>query len=104
MEVLADLLRALREAAPPPGVPASADDRREIRGLRREEVAALAGLHPTYYARLEQGVERDPPDWVLAALVRVFRLDAAAAERMHVLAHPPAGPSPLTERVRWTVE
>ncbi|MFC7383036.1 helix-turn-helix domain-containing protein [Sphaerisporangium rhizosphaerae] len=104
MEVLADLLRALRETAPPPGAPVRADGHRRPPGLRREEVAALAGLHPAYYARLEQGVERDPPDWVLAALARVFDLDAAGAERMYLLAHPPAGPTRLSQRVRWTVE
>ncbi|GAA0386997.1 helix-turn-helix transcriptional regulator [Microbispora corallina] len=87
MEVLADLLRALRTTAPldalarlpRPGRP---------RGLRRDEVAMLTGLDPEYYARLERGEVAEPPDWVLDVLARVFNLDADAVDRMHRLAHP----------------
>jgi transcriptional regulator with XRE-family HTH domain len=76
---------------------------RQQPGLRREEVAMLAGLSPAYYARLEEGQEPHPPDRVLHALARVFELDAAAAEHMFRLAHP-TGPVRISQQVLQTVE
>jgi transcriptional regulator with XRE-family HTH domain len=51
---------------------------RRTPGLRREEVATLAGISADYYLRLEQGRDRNPSPQVLAALARVFGLDATA--------------------------
>jgi transcriptional regulator with XRE-family HTH domain len=53
-----------------------------VAGLRREEVAQLAGVSVDYYGRLEQGRHTSPSDSVLDALARVFQLDPAA--RMHL--------------------
>ncbi|WP_084369435.1 helix-turn-helix transcriptional regulator, partial [Microbispora sp. ATCC PTA-5024] len=64
--------------------------RRRTPGLRREEVAMLAGISIDYYTRLEQGRERNPSDQVIAALVRVFRLGPEAAEHLQQLARQPA--------------
>ncbi|MEU1598310.1 helix-turn-helix transcriptional regulator [Streptomyces sp. NPDC005708] len=59
---------------------------RRTPGLRREEVAMLAGISKGYYARLEQGLEKYPSDQVLSALTRVFALDQDAEEHLHHLA------------------
>lgn len=59
---------------------------RRTAGLRRNEVAMLAGVSEGYYARLEQGREKHPSDQVLNALTRVFGLDAEAADHLHQLA------------------
>jgi transcriptional regulator with XRE-family HTH domain len=66
-------------------------DRRRTPGLRRAEVAVLAGVSTDYYARLEQGRERHPSAQVLSALARVFQLDPDATEHLHELAHPREG-------------
>ncbi|WP_041833714.1 helix-turn-helix domain-containing protein [Actinoplanes sp. N902-109] len=68
-------LRARRELITPgqAGIPAGAN--RRVRGLRREEVALLAGISADYYLRLERGRDRNPSPQVLEALARVLRLD-----------------------------
>jgi transcriptional regulator with XRE-family HTH domain len=58
--------------------------RRRVPGLRREELAQLAGLSPSYYARLEQGQSRHASPQVLDALAAA--LDLTAAEREHLRA------------------
>lgn len=55
------------------GIPGGA--KRRVEGLRREEVALLAGISADYYLRLEQGRDRNPSPQVLEALARVLRLD-----------------------------
>jgi transcriptional regulator with XRE-family HTH domain len=62
---------------------------RRVPGLRREEVATLAGVSVAYYIRLEQGRDRHPSDDVLQALARVLRLDGEAAHHLQALARPP---------------
>jgi transcriptional regulator with XRE-family HTH domain len=62
---------------------------RRVRGLRREEVAQLAGVSADYYTRLEQGRHTSPSDAVLDALARVFQLDAAGRAHLADLARPP---------------
>ncbi|MGW7660352.1 helix-turn-helix domain-containing protein [Streptomyces sp. NPDC054756] len=49
--------------------------RRRVKGLRREELALMAGLSPSYYTRIEQGRDRNPSREVLEALARALRLD-----------------------------
>jgi transcriptional regulator with XRE-family HTH domain len=51
---------------------------RRVAGLRREEVAMLAGISSDYYLRLEQGRDRNPSIQVLESLASVLRLDQAA--------------------------
>ncbi|GAA1297201.1 transcriptional regulator [Planotetraspora silvatica] len=60
--------------------------RRRTPGLRRDEVAMLAGISIDYYSRLEQGRERRPSDQVIDALARVLQLDEEATEHLHELA------------------
>jgi transcriptional regulator with XRE-family HTH domain len=64
---------------------------RRTPGLRREEVAALAGVSIDYYARLERGRERHPSVAVLDALAGVFGLDDAERQHLHALAVHAAG-------------
>jgi len=58
------------------GLPAYGANRR-VAGLRREEVALLAGVSVDYYTRLERGNARGASDTVLDALARALQLDEA---------------------------
>jgi len=60
--------------------------RRRTPGLRREEVAQLAGVSPTYYAFLEQGRDISPSGQVLDALARALRLSPAERDHLYALA------------------
>lgn len=62
------------------------DDKRRVAGLRREEVASLAGVSVDYYARLERGNLRGVSDSVLEALVRALQLDEAECAHLFDLA------------------
>jgi transcriptional regulator with XRE-family HTH domain len=77
---LGEYLRARRELVDPREVGLRVAGVRRTPGLRREEVATLAGISADYYLRLEQGRERHPSPQVLEALARVFGLDATATE------------------------
>ena len=63
-------------------------DGRRVRGLRREELALLAGLSTDYYRRLEQGREHRPSLQVLRAIARALRLDEHATAYLISLVHP----------------
>ncbi|GAA2246494.1 helix-turn-helix transcriptional regulator [Herbiconiux moechotypicola] len=58
---------------------------RRVAGLRRDEVARLAGISQEYYIRLEQGRDHQPSDQVLRALARALRLGSDGVEYMHRL-------------------
>lgn len=58
-------------------------------GLRREELAVLAGLSPDYYSRVEQGRKPNVSVEVLDALARALRLDDTERAHLHTLASPP---------------
>jgi len=75
---LGDYLRARREQVRPEDVGIRSIGVRRVPGLRREEVALLAGISSDYYLRLEQGRDRNPSVQVLEALAGVLRLDADA--------------------------
>jgi transcriptional regulator with XRE-family HTH domain len=77
---LGEYLRARRELVDPADVGLSVAGVRRTPGLRREEVATLAGISADYYLRLEQGRDRNPSPQVLEALARVFDLDATAIQ------------------------
>ncbi|GAA1299694.1 transcriptional regulator [Planotetraspora silvatica] len=96
---LGEFLRARRRLMTPAeaGTPC-VGSRRRTPGLRREEVALLAGVSSDYYTRLEQGRQRNPSEQVIDALARVFRLDAAASAHLHDLARPRACPQERTHR------
>ena len=61
---------------------------RRVPGLRREELAVLAGLSPDYYRRLEQGRQANVSDQVLDALARALRLDEVECAHLRDLAAP----------------
>ena len=83
---LGDYLRARREQLCPEDVGLVAGMRRRVAGLRREEVATLAGISCAYYLRLEQGRDTHPSGQVVDALARALRLDLKATEYLHRLA------------------
>jgi len=107
---LGGYLRARRELLRPAdvGLPEGSGVRR-VPGLRRSEVATLAGISTEYYVKLEQGQESNPTDQVVDALARALRLDATARSYLHSLAHlvrppVPAPAAPEIERSRWLIE
>jgi transcriptional regulator with XRE-family HTH domain len=77
---LGEYLRARRELVDPADSGLRVMGVRRTPGLRREEVATLAGISADYYLRLEQGRDRNPSPQVLQALARVFGLDATATQ------------------------
>lgn len=74
MSELADYLRSRRAVVTPAQVNLVSHGHRRVPGLRREEVALLAGVSVDYYMRLEQGRERSPSAQVLDALASALRL------------------------------
>ncbi|MFI2242514.1 helix-turn-helix transcriptional regulator [Streptomyces chrestomyceticus] len=91
---LGDFLRAHRARLRPDDVGLASYGARRVAGLRREEVAVLAGMNSDYYARLEQGRERSPSPQILEAIGRALLMDDAAREHMFRL----AGTAPEGER------
>ncbi|GAA1431473.1 helix-turn-helix transcriptional regulator [Microlunatus lacustris] len=83
---LADFLRHRREALQPVDVGLPDGARRRAPGLRREEVAALAGMSTDYYARLEQRRGPQPSGQMLAALARALRLTLDERDHLFRLA------------------
>jgi transcriptional regulator with XRE-family HTH domain len=79
---LADFLRERRARVTPDSVGLAGNGRRRTPGLRREEVAQLAGVGLSWYTWLEQGRDIKPSAQVLDALARVLRL--GTAERGHL--------------------
>ncbi|MFD7312093.1 helix-turn-helix domain-containing protein [Promicromonospora sp. NPDC059942] len=110
---LSEYLRARRELVRPADVGLPEGGVRRVAGLRREEVALLAGISADYYLRLEQGRDRNPSAQVLESLARVLLLDEPATRHLLDLAAPaprrrrrqvrrevvPAGTLRLLERV-----
>ena len=79
---LGEYLRARRELVTPADVGLPQLGPRRVPGLRREEVAMLAGISADYYLRLEQGRDRNPSVQVLESLARVLQLDEAATAHL----------------------
>ena len=80
--LLGAYVRARRELVTPEQVGIPVLGARRVPGLRREEVAMLAGISADYYLRLEQGRDRNPSVQVLESLARVLRLDEAATAHL----------------------
>ncbi|PIB03822.1 MULTISPECIES: helix-turn-helix transcriptional regulator [Streptomyces] len=106
---LAAFLRSRREQLKPEQVGLPSYGRRRTPGLRREELATLAGLSIEYLERLEQGRDTNPSVAVLAALAEALRLSddekrhlAILAMKRHSAALFPA-PRPVSDEVRPTV-
>ncbi|KQR57988.1 XRE family transcriptional regulator [Acidovorax sp. Leaf160] len=91
---LAEFLRSHRERLAPADVGLPAGSRRRTPGLRREEVASLAGVGLTWYTWLEQGREISVSATFLDNLSRVLKLDAAERRYLYLLTQqrPPAEP------------
>jgi transcriptional regulator with XRE-family HTH domain len=85
---LAEFLRARREALSPSQVGLPAGRLRRTPGLRREEVAMLAGVSVTWYTWLEQGRRINASTDVLRAIGRALRLDDAGIDHLTALAQP----------------
>jgi transcriptional regulator with XRE-family HTH domain len=104
---LGRFLNSRRARLKPQEVGAAAAGNRRVPGLRREELAMLAGVSVDYYTRLEQGRAGQPSDAVLDALADALRLDHA--ERIHLFdlarsrpvrsSSPPAAPRPGIQRL-----
>jgi transcriptional regulator with XRE-family HTH domain len=89
-EQLADFLRRRREAIRPAEVGIADGPRRRTTGLRREEVAMLAGMSVDYVVRLEQGRSSQPSTQLLAALARALRLSDDERDHLfHLAGHQP---------------
>jgi transcriptional regulator with XRE-family HTH domain len=89
-EQLADFLRRRREAIRPAEVGLADGPRRRTAGLRREEVAMLAGLSVDYVVRLEQGRSSQPSTQLLGALARTLRLSDDERDHLfHLAGHQP---------------
>jgi transcriptional regulator with XRE-family HTH domain len=89
---LADFLRRRREGLQPDDVGLHAGQRRRARGLRREEVAALAHMSTDFYARLEQRRGSRPSEQTTAALARALRLTQDERDHLFELAGHTAPP------------
>lgn len=85
---LAEFLRARREATLPAQVGLPASRGRRTPGLRREEVAMLAGVSVTWYTWLEQGRRINPSHDVLLAIGRALRLNQAGLDHIISLTEP----------------
>ena len=107
---LGDYLRARREQLRPDDVGLVPGTRRRVPGLRREEVATLAGISSAYYLRLEQGRDTPPSGQVVEALAQALRLDRKATEYLQRLASSTGSGPPqstvqtVTRRLRQLVD
>jgi transcriptional regulator with XRE-family HTH domain len=91
---LAEFLRSRRARVQPGDIGLAAGAHRRTPGLRREEVARLAGISVDYYARLEQARGPRPSRQVLGALARALRLyDAERAHLYHLVGEVPSAPA-----------
>ncbi|QYC38082.1 Helix-turn-helix protein [Nonomuraea coxensis DSM 45129] len=91
-------LRSRRARTTPQDLGLEPGPRRKVEGLRREEVAALAGLSTDYYQRLEQGRNARPSDAVLNAIADVLALDEVERRHLTRLAQLARGPRPPAGR------
>lgn len=92
---LSAFLRTRRERITPDMVELAPGPRRRTPGLRREEVALLAGVGVTWYTWLEQGRPINASAQVLDAIARTLRLDSAERHHLYRLAGQSADPMPV---------
>ncbi|MDR6868346.1 transcriptional regulator with XRE-family HTH domain [Microbacterium resistens] len=88
MTELGEFLRSRRDRLDPEAVGVRSLGRRRVPGLRREELAQLAGVSVTYLTRLEQGQSQNASDSVIDALARALQLDPDERTHLFALAHP----------------
>jgi transcriptional regulator with XRE-family HTH domain len=99
---LGAFLRARRALLEPADFDLPDYGRRRVKGLRREELAMLAGVSPHYYARLERGSDRHPSPQVIDALAQALRLDEQGRAHLREIAAP-APPARRRQRRREKV-
>lgn len=87
---LGDFLRSRRGAVTPEHAGLTVWGARRVPGLRREELAQIAGISVNYYTRLEQGQSTNASDVIIDALARALDLDAAERAHLFELARPTA--------------
>lgn len=92
-DALADFLRTRRTRVTPRDVGLEPGGRRRVAGLRREELALLAGVSPDYYQRMEQGRDVRPSEQVLDAIARALNFTGEEARHLHKLAAAARTPS-----------
>lgn len=97
---LAHVLKSARGRIAPEEVGLPAGRRRRVPGLRREEVAQLAGISVDYLVRLEQGRGPQPSTQVLNALTRTLRLESDERDQLFRLA---GSAPPLAGQIEMTV-
>ncbi|MEU4741507.1 helix-turn-helix transcriptional regulator [Actinosynnema sp. NPDC023658] len=97
---LGEFLRSRRARVRPDDVGLPGGGRRRVPGLRREELALLAGVSVDYYMRLEQGRTPAVSDSVLDAVARVLRLDETERAHLRNLVRPAPTRRPAPQRVR----
>ncbi|WP_300681608.1 helix-turn-helix transcriptional regulator [Nocardioides sp.] len=93
---LGDFLRSRRAAISPEAAGVVSYGPRRVPGLRREELAMLAGMSPTYYTRLEQSEQHNASDSVIDALARALQLSPEEHAHLRRLARPVADVSRST--------
>jgi transcriptional regulator with XRE-family HTH domain len=96
---VAEFLRTRRDRITPERAGILGGSRRRVPGLRREEVALLAGVSVEYYARMERGDLTGVSPEVLDSLAEALQLDEAETDHLHDLAKA-AGPHPARRRQR----
>jgi transcriptional regulator with XRE-family HTH domain len=90
-EALSEFLTGKRAAVTPAQVGLAVAGPRRVPGLRREEVAFLAGVSVDWYIRLEQGRQVTPSESVLTAISKILQLDEPEHDYLVNLARPAAG-------------
>ncbi|MFQ6398144.1 helix-turn-helix transcriptional regulator [Nocardia sp. KC 131] len=98
---LGDFLRSRRSRLTPEDVGITSYGARRVPGLRREELAQLAGVSVTYYTRLEQGQSNRASESVIEALARALAMSEDERAYLHNLARPaPEKPRKPTKPAR----
>jgi transcriptional regulator with XRE-family HTH domain len=97
---LGEYLQARRALIRPEHVGLPSFGVRRVPGLRREELAMLAGISPNYYVRLEQGQDLRPSRQVIDALARALQLDDDATAFFHALSQPTPARTPADQPER----
>lgn len=95
---IGEFLQARRTRVSPDSFGLPTSGRRRVQGLRREELAMLAGVSVDYYTRVEQGRAESVSDSVLSAIADVLGLDDVERAHLLLLARPPREDSAMPEQ------
>ncbi|HWD83176.1 MAG TPA: helix-turn-helix transcriptional regulator [Kribbella sp.] len=96
MNLLGAFLKGRRGRVSPDEAGLSSSGRRRVPGLRRDELARLAGVSERYLTRLEQGIDHNPSPQVLQALATALRLSPDETAHLFALAAAPSAPGEQT--------